>query len=117
MKKFMVKSRGGNIDIPVYVSELTNLMQMRILKKDREWDCFECGVDYHHGLWLTNVGTWGANLQELVENYFRYVYKGYMTQIEYVRICDDGEVLKTERVESPVAFACTEVIDVENLGD
>lgn len=117
MKKFIVRSSRADIGTPVYVDELTNLMQMRILKKDRKWDYFECGVDYHHGLWLTNVGTWGTNLQELVENYLCYVYKGHMTGIEYIRICDDGEVLKTERVESPIAFACTEVVDVENLGD
>lgn len=115
MKKFMVKSRGGNIDIPVYVSELTNLMQMRVQTKEREYTLFECGVDYHHGVWLSNVGVWGTTLKGLVENYLQYAYTGYMTQIKFIWICDDGEMNETQKVDGKIAYCDTDIFEVESF--
>lgn len=119
MKKFDVKVSLGKcnmaINFPVYVRELTDIMQMRIHRKNGEpFTLFECGIDFYSGLWWSTCGVAGRNIQEFVENYFRLVYSG-KPDIKYILICDDPihEDRENESVNGEIAWKATDVFEVD----
>lgn len=119
MKKFNVTLSGR--EVPVYVSdELTNLMQMRIGHNDgSRFSVFECGVDFHHGLWISTCGVWGDNLQTFIVNYFELVHSRRTSNIDYIHICDDpiyeGKV--NDIVDGSIAYVYTKIDDVNSIYD
>lgn len=130
MKKFNVTVRrivgyhaSDSFEIPVYVEELTDLMQMRLVTKNinmRNVGIFECGVDFHEGLWITTSGIYGFSIYEFIKHYFERVYDGNFRDIECIRICDDHiyEDRDNERVyDGEIAPKHVDVVDVENIGD
>ena len=130
MKKFNVEVRqirgyrtSETFEIPVYVEELTELMQMRLVQKDdsgRNVGIFECGVDFHEGLWITTSGIYGFSLHEFIKHYFARVYDGNISNIKCIRICDDHiyEDRDNARVyNGEIAPKYIEVVDVECVGD
>lgn len=85
MKKFTVTI--DDCQIPVYLDDLTNCMQMRFGKTGDIHE-FECGIDLISGYWLTNVGIYGSYLDIMVYNYLKFTKKCP----DYIYISDDEEI-------------------------
>jgi hypothetical protein len=117
MKKFNVKVDGALNEIPVYVDELTDIMQMKIRENESDFTLFECGVDFRNGLWISTIGVYGYSLQQFIINYFRLVYSKY-PDIKYILICDDPiyEDQDNKPVNGDIAYENTMVTEVDTIG-
>ena len=116
MKKFNVAVYGASNEIPVYVDELTDIMQMRICQNQSDFALFECGVDFRNGLWISTVGVYGYHLQEFIENYFKLVYSK-RPNIKYILICDDPifEDRDNKPVNGNIAYKSTMITEVDAI--
>lgn len=125
MKKFVVKVSKGDYwfnmksyEIPVYVRELTDCMQVRIAEKSTNYCLFECGLDYRcKDVWTSTIGVWGANIEDFVRSYLQMKFSGSLDNIKYIMVCDDPiyEDRENDKVDAPIVWNPKEMTEVNNI--
>lgn len=104
----------GRAQIPVYVDTLTTAMAMRISREGCDGSFHETTLDYHHGVWLTAINTYGTTIEEMLYTYFKYsgirLYK-----INYIYLCDDSSVFytKSDPVNGIISYNEDSVKDID----
>jgi hypothetical protein len=127
MKKFIVNISKGyygfnmqSYNIPVYVDELTDCMQVRIAEKSSGFSLFECGLDYRcKDVWTSTIGVWGANIEHFITHYLQMKYRGSLDDIKYIMVCDDPihEDRENDKVDAPIVWNPKEMTEVNNIGE
>lgn len=125
MKRFVVRVSKGNYcfnmksyEIPVYVRELTDCMQVRIAEKSTGYCLFECGLDYRcKDVWTSTTGVWGANIEDFVRSYLQMKFSGSLDNIKYIMVCDDPiyEDRENDKVDAPIVWNPKEMTEVNNI--
>ena len=110
MKTFTIEVIGK--EIPVYVDTLTKQMAIRFGIDG--CNMFEICCDFHHGLWLTNIGIYGDTIEELVTNYI-YYKNPRLSHVKHIYVCDDMQVfdVPSEPVNGRISY--NEVKEVDSI--